>query len=472
MSDAIQAARRTAGQLSAQVRKAAELADQLAAADLAPAGDPGDATVAARVLLADAGDAIESARARAGQLDAALAQVGRMLPFLTEGWPSRRAWLQQAIDADHRDGLASWLTDWFAAASGHRVNALRRLGSDVILPPGADVIRERMLAATDALANDDWARCLPVLRAGADGIDLGPRQVPDLPAGGHFEPDAAVREGLRLLAARLALHHRQADDASAILDTPSSWRHPAARDALRAAAARLRSPDGLPGDEGSDSAAALLEQAREIDPVDLDVTAETITRARARADGISALDSARAAIRARPALYDASDDVARLVGPPAELWIALAERAADEEDADSAWPFLDRAADATEPGDHETSAAVWELRAELAAPVTGAGRTVHAAARQAYFYAGRARTSAGQLELARQDYEAAAGGEVASSSDDRSRAWARLSLADVIAQISWQRLSRVPEADLRRALGLLDAGRDVAGVDRGNRGAT
>ena len=312
-----------------------------AAARLGEDLSPYDAAKAARTTLAEVKDALEMAQRRAQQFDNTITHLSHVLPFLEEGWAEQRALLRHAIDENAEDGLASWLNYWFAAASSRRIGALRRLQSGIALPLG-----ERISDATDALAGND--RSLPhkvleayrVLQIGADGVRVGPRQVPDRlvladHGPGHYEPDHSVREGLRLLAARLALHYGLPDQADAML--AAGGQNTAARLALRSRSARLR------GD--SDEAESLLGQARDLDPHDLDVTAASITRARQRGKPDSALDYARASAGALLSLSDSHSDIegdiGRLIGPPAELWIALAERARDEGNSDHALRFLD-----------------------------------------------------------------------------------------------------------------------------------
>ena len=437
---------------------AAELTATAAAVECLGADlSPHDAAAMARKVLADAKDALEVAQRRVQQLDNMITHYSRVLPFLEEGWKEQRDRLRHAIDENAQDGLASWLNYWFAAASSRRVGALRWLQSDVALPLG-----ERMSDAADALAGNDrlpWHKVLEaykVLQIGADGVRVGPRQVPDRLVSadhgpGHYEPDHSVREDLRLLAARLALHYGLPGQADAVLD--AGGQNTAARLALRSRSARLR--------DASDEAESLLGQARDLDPHDLDVTVALIAQARQRGKADSALDYARASAGAllslSDSLSDVEGDIGRLIGPPAELWIALAERARDEGNRDHALRFLDRTAEiARRDGDDEAAAAAAEQRADMAAS--------RAERRKALVSAGQSRTIAGQLERARRDYEAAASDEPEGADDARVQASARLRWADVVSAIARQRPHRAGAGELAQALSLLQAAQKQADV--------
>lgn len=453
---------RQAVDLRARVDITAELTATVTAA-AACVGEglrPHEAAAAARKVLADVKDALEAAQRRAQQLDDTITHLSGVLPFLEEGWAEQRGLLRHAIDDNAQDGLASWLNYWFAAASSRRVGALRRLQSEFALPLG-----ERMSDAADALAGTD--RPLPrkvlqayrVLQIGADGVRVGPRQVPDrltLADHGprHYEPDHSVREDLRLLAARLALHCGLPGQADAVLDVGDQ--HTAARLALRSRSATLR--------DASDEAESLLGQARDLDPNDLDVTAASIALARQRGKADSALDYARASVRAllslSDSLSDVEGDIGRLIDPPAELWIALAERAQDEGNRDHARRFLDHATAVTRWDEDEVAAAIAEQRAAVAAS--------RAERRKALVSAGQSRAVAGQLERARRDYDAAASGELDGAEDARVQASARLRLADVVSAIARQRPHVAGAGELGQALSLLRAAQgqaDVSGTE-------
>jgi Protein of unknown function (DUF2934) len=443
MSSIAELIRRADGQLRSQVNVAAGLTEAVAHAGLDEIREPHEALVAARMLLADRKEALGAAQRRVRQLGDAVSHLSHALPFLEEGWPQQRARLRDAISANAEDGLATWLNYWFDAASSHRLGALGRLQSEVPLPADVAVIGERLSVAARALDAADWLPCQEVLLLGATGVRVGTRQVPDRPTPDGRQPDPSVREGLRLLAARLALHNGLPDQADAALD--ANGQETAPRLALRSRSARLRGA-------GSE-AESLLAQARDLDPGDLDVTVELIARARQRRDRDSAIDSARAASEALLSLSDVEGDIGRLVDPPTEIWVALAERARDEGDYDGARRLLDRATATAAWDDNEVFAAAEEVRATVA--------TSAAERRRAFLLAGHWCANAGQLDRARRNYQDAAvgGGTPADPADAQVQAAARLRLADVISVTSRQRPYRTVEEELTDALTLVQEAR-------------
>lgn len=441
--------------LRSQVNVTAGLTEAVAETRLDEILGPYEALAATRKLLADRKAALAVAQRRVRQLDNTVSHLFRVLPFLEESWTQQRVLLQDAINENAENGLADWLNYWFTAASSRRLDALERLHTDVLLPPGIGVIGERLSIIVRALAESDWLTCREILLIGAVGVRVGSRQVPDRPVpnrsapgsrGPGFEPDQSVREDLRLLAARLALHDGLLDQADAVLDTDGQKMAP--RLALHARSARLRRTDG-------DAAASLLGQADDLEPRDLDVTVESIAQARQRGDMDGALDDARAAAGALLSLSDIDSDIGRLVDPPAELYIALAERARDEDDHDGARLLLNRAAETAAWDDNEVLSAVEEVRAGVAASA--------AEQRRAYLLAGQSRTNAGQLERARRNYEAAADGDTPADPEDaRVQLAARLRLADIISATSQQRPYSAVADELSKALSQLLAARPQA----------
>jgi len=444
MSVVAELIRRADERLRSQVGVATGLTDAVTLAGLDQIDSPDKALMAARALLADRRQALVAAQRRVGQLDDTVARLVSALPFLEEGWPFQRDRLLDAFRDDPEDGLADWLDYWFSAASSRRLGALRRLHADVPLPGHFKAIGERLSVAARALAEDDWLPCHETLLLGVAGVLVGTREVPDRPGPDGREPDDQVREDLRLLAARLALHnglHGQADTTLKGLDT-------APRLALRSWVARLAGKSG--------DAESLLAKARDLDPYDLDVTVESIAGARQCRDMYDALDVARAAVAALPSLADIDGDIGRLVGPPPEIWVALAERAWDEDDHDSGRRFLDRAAAATAREDYVVLAAAEEARATAAAS--------DAERRRARLLAGYWSAEAGRLDRARRNYEAAAGNGIpADPADIQVQAAARLRLADVIAVTARQRPLHTVGEELRYALGLVLEARPRAG---------
>ncbi len=449
MSSIAEMIRQADERLRTQINIAAGLAEAAQRLDEIPS--PDDATVA-RQVLDDRKRALEEAQRRVEQLDRLVQHLSRVMRFRPEGWADERARLEQAISEDAQDGLASWLNYWFAAASSRRIGALQRLQADVTLPPAASVVAERMAVATRALVEKDWQLCHEVLQVGGNGVQIGPRQVPDRQAQGSKEPDDPVREDLRLLVARLALRNGLPDQAEAILKADGQNKDTAPRLALRACSARLRR-DGP-------EAESRLREARELEPRDLDVAAESIAQARQHGEPDTALDYARSAVEALLSLTDVDGDLGRLVDPPAELWFAVAERAWEEDNHDVARRFLDRAAAAAGRDDDEIMAAIGEKRADFSASETER--------RRALISAGARRTGLGQLEQARRDYEAAASGQPADTEDGRVQASARLRWADVVSAIARQRPYRDLAAELEDILSRLHEAQehvDVSGAE-------
>ena len=436
MSSIAEMIRQADERLHKQVKVVAGLAGAAAAEHLDEVTSPRDAAVVARRVLAERRRALDTAQLCVHQLDKAVQHLSRVMPFLEEGWAEQRALLEHTISEDAQDGLASWLNYWFAAASSRRIDALLRLQSDVTLPPGALIVGERMSIATRALAEKDWQLCREVLEIGGNGLRIGPRQIPDRQTEDDKEPDHSVREDLRLLAARLALHNGLLDQADAMLGTDGENQNTAARLALRARTARLRGADS--------EAESLLRQAVDLELQDLDVTAESIAQARQRGEPDTALDYARYAVECFLSLADVDGDLGCLVDPSAELWLAIVERAWDEGDHDVARHFLVRAATAAPWDDDEINAAINEKRADLSASA--------AERRSALISAGALRAGIGQLERARRDYEAAASAQPTGDEDGRVQASARLRWVDVVSAIARQRPYRDTMAELEDVL--------------------
>lgn len=435
MSVVAELIRRADERLRSQFGVAGGLTDAVTRAGLDQIDNPDEALVAAHTLLADRRQALVAAQRRVRQLDDTVTRLVRALPFLEEGWPQQRDRLLDAFRDNPEDGLACWLDYWFSASSSRRLDALRRLHADVPPPEGWADIGQRLDVAARALAEDDWLPSHEVLLLGAVGVRVGTRQVPDQP----------VRQSLRLLAARLALHNGLPERADEALDTDGDDTAPLL--ALRSWAARLRA-DG--------EAESLLEQARGLDPYDLDVTVESIARARVQQDVYGALDIARSAVAELPSLGDVDGDMGPLVGPPPEIWIALAERARDDDEHDAARHLLDRAVAAATRDDYVVLAAAEEVRAAVTAS--------DAERRRAFLLAGYWSARAGRLDRARRNYQAAAGdGTPADLADTQVQAAARLRLADVIALTARQQPRHAVADELQHALDLVEQARPMAG---------
>lgn len=393
--------------------------------------------------------ALDGARLRVQRLEGAVRHYTEVMPFLSDGWEAQRALIAQAFAEDPLDGLASWLDYWFAAAGSRRIDALLRLQSAIPLPSAASVLAERMEVATRALTERDWLRCHQVLEIGAAGVTVGARRVPGRVFPQDREPGSTVRENLRLLTVRLALHDGRVDRADAVLDPAGHGAPTAPRLALRSRSLRLRGAE--------EEAEALLKEARDLEPHDPDVAVESIVRARAAGDLDTALDHARSAVEGLLSLTDVESDLGRLIAPPAELWLAAAERAWSEGDRDGAARFADRTAITAAPDDYELHAAVGEIRSRAARS--------QAESREALLFAGEQRTAAGQLEHARRDYEAAGAGTAADETEARVQAGAQLRWADVVCAIARQRPYRDFADQLTAVLARLRAAQAHVDVD-------
>ena len=414
----------------AQIVEQAEQAGQ--------SGGPGGAATAARRLLVERLRALDETQSQIRRLADALAHFAKVLPFSADGWPEQRARFASLATGPPDQALVDWLDYWFVAASRRRLDALDRLHAEAPLPPGAELLRERADTAARALREPNARLAAPMLTLGCRGLVLGGRRI----------PDDGTRQDLALLRARLALGEILVDEAAAVLPEDT---HSAAALALRARRARMA------GDPDADS---LLSEAQSADPRDLDVTVELIHRARQRGEFEIALEAAREAVDALQSLADVDAELGRLVHEPAELWLAVADRARRQGDDTAAIRFLDRASEVAAWGDGEVAAVIDEARAGLLADSEER--------RRALVDAGAQRVQLGHLELAKQDFEAAAAGEPADAQDSRLHASALLRWADVVATLADRRPFRLVADEVSSALdALLDAQRhvDAAGAE-------
>src|SRR6266496_585856 len=321
----------------AQIVEQAEQAGQ--------SGGPGGAATAARRLLVERLRALDETQSQIRRLADALAHFAKVLPFSADGWPEQRARFASLATGPPDQALVDWLDYWFVAASRRRLDALDRLHAEAPLPPGAELLRERADTAARALREPNARLAAPMLTLGCRGLVLGGRRI----------PDDGTRQDLALLRARLALGEILVDEAAAVLPEDT---HSAAALAMRARRARMA------GDPDADS---LLSEAQSADPRDLDVTVELIHRARQRGEFEIALEAAREAVDALQSLADVDAELGRLVHEPAELWLAVADRARRQGDDTAAIRFLDRASEVAAWGDGEVAAVIDEARAGLLA---------------------------------------------------------------------------------------------------------
>jgi tetratricopeptide (TPR) repeat protein len=381
----------------------------------------------AQGLLTDRRKAVEEAGRDISRLSRDLEHLSQALPFLPEGWPEQRDALRRTIRDTPDDGEKGWLRYWFTAASRYRIEALNRLHADVPLPVTASPLIKRMATATRALTDGDWHRCHQVLELGLDMIE-----------------DRRTSEDLNLLITRLALKSQLFDQADAVIDRNDPGQCSAPWLALRARSAEFR------GD--SKASAWLLRQARDTDPRDLDVCLASIILTHGRQDPEATIQEAHAAVGALPSLTDVNGDIGRLVQVPAELWIAVADRAHDEGDDLAAADYLNQAAKREKAARlrKDIMATIEERMSEIV--------TLPTEKRRALITAGEWRSDADQLERARIDYEAAAAGEPA----DATQASAQLHLADLVAVLAQERPYLDMTDEIETALAQLPAARERA----------
>lgn len=266
---------------------------------------------------------LRSALAELETLRSRVVLAAQHLPFTAEGWLEERRSLEGRFADDLEAGLAAWLDDWYRAVACGQIPALRRLTDEIDLPDELAVIRERCAGATDVLGEEGSSPIVdPVLAVGAGDLELGGRRL---------LPDE-VRVALQLARARLALADDRPDNAAVILDEEALDPIPEA--ALRARVHALR-------DERA-NATRCLEEARGGDPANFDVAIAAIESDllepepnAARLAAKAALDAARLAVDAPATLSDVDQELAMQLGTaPAEMHVAVAERALREGDLD------------------------------------------------------------------------------------------------------------------------------------------
>jgi hypothetical protein len=364
---------RTEGEIEAALDKVAETAK--AEADLVKAA------TTARRLLRERLDALEDAEAELQDLIDQIGHLRAIMSYTPDGWPRERKRLRSLLDKDPTAGIAGWLQYWYAAAGSHRLDALAWLVDEVPLPEGADLLAERGKLAASGLEQRNWHLAAPMLEAGATGLRVDGSKVPKL----------EERASLRLLLARLALTAGMLDQAEEVLGAAEDRETGAAALALQARRHRLaRNPE---------AARPLLVKAQDLDPGDLDVVAELILQAREGKQTDAAIEAARVGVDALGSLFDIDSDLGRLLEPPAELWIAVADRARREGTLELSSRALDEAERLAAWNEYELLAIIAEHKAEAA--------TTRAARLRALLEAGDRRVEAGQMERARINFEKA-----------------------------------------------------------------
>jgi hypothetical protein len=375
--------------------------------------------------------ALEEAQAELLNLTRQVAHLKSILPFKEECWPNRLNRLRKLAADDTTGALKAWLQYWFEAIGSYRLDASGRLVREAPLPEGCGLISERAMVAAVGLERRDWDLVAPMLSAGADGIQVGSDTV----------PTPEVRTTLQRLLARLALAAGRLDDADRLLRGGRAGEGTAASLALQARQQRLA------GD--MDRARSLALQAQSANPGDLDVVAELVCQGRKTTEIEAVLEIARVGIDALPSLLDVDSDLGRLLEPPAELWIALSDRARREAMPDLVMGALDAAEGLAGWDDYGLRAAITERRAEAATSITERVR--------AWRDAGDQRQAANDLKRARVNFNRAA--EV-SPEDVDPQLWASavFRYADTVAVLDAPQPLRLVRDEVADALQrLLDA---------------
>ena len=426
--------RRTAGRLGEQGGGIETALEQVAETAEATT-DLTEAAAGARRMVLDRIDALEKAQAELQELLAKLEHLQAILAYTQEGWPDERARLRSLARTNPVAGIAAWLRYWYGAAESHRLDALDRLVREVRLPAGAELIAERGATAAAGLRDRDWSLAAPMLAAGAARIRVGDHEV----------PDPEVQASLQLLLARLALANGKLQEAGEILGEARTGPDNAAVLALRARRHRLA---GNPG-----PAEKLLEKAHEANPGDLDVVDELVSRASEGEQVDIAMAAAKVGVDALSSLLDVDSDLGRLLEPPAELWLAVADRARRDGFPELAEHALDEA-EKLVSWRGELSAVVAERKAEVAQP--GEPRL------RAMLLAGDRRASAGHVERARINYEKVL--DEGDEGEPRLKALAAMRASDCVAVIAANQPLRVVGGEVADALDRLVRARAIEGL--------
>jgi hypothetical protein len=378
MSAAADLVRQADERLGKHLGIAAILKDVTEAAEAA--SDPGEAARAARRLLPDRMHALSDAVTELERLTKALKHLQKFLPYTAEGWPRERDRLLAVMSSDPLDGVAAWLQYWWRAAGYWHLDALGWLAQEVPLPDGARMLAERGMTAAAGLRAGNLHLAAPMLSPAAARIRVGGSEIPS---------SESVRQAVRLLLARLALKSGDLTAAQTILESAQDLERRAAVLALQAQLSRLA------GDTAQ--ARSQLASAQDADPGDLDVVAELIRQAGEGTHPEVVLEVARVGVDALTSLLDLDSALGRLLEPPPELWIAIADRASREGNAELARRALDAAESLA--SSLELLAVIAERRADVAEGP--------AARLSSLLLAGDRRLNSGNLELARVDYQQA-----------------------------------------------------------------
>ncbi len=315
-------------------------------------GATGNAVEHAASLLRTRAKALKEAGRVIEELGAAIGDLADTHRFTAEHWPQLKADVEAAFGNGPDVGLREWLDEWYAATAGRRIEAMARLHDVSDMPAGAELLLERCMTTRVALEFWRGQAAAGVLEQGGEGFTVAVEQVP-----GRKE----VRRKLRLLRIRLALEERQLDEAERLIQREIEHSPSPGVKALRARLLRSRGEIG--------SARAVLAEAAAGSPTDLDVSHEAIAFAQIDAHVELGLATARGAMDALPLDTDLASAVAGLGQiPPAELWIAAAERLLDRPAIDEAAvdQAVEKATYAAHGQDPVVQASIAELRVRLA----------------------------------------------------------------------------------------------------------
>src|ERR1700740_198067 len=292
---------------------------------------PGERTDVARWLderrprLESLGSALKSARRELNRLAVVAEHVWEILPLTAEGWPARKVEINTQFARDTSQGLHAWLGDWYRAAAEGRLDALERLqGAADSFPLSVQLVLERTRTAEAGLHERNWHLAAPMLNAGRQLIIDGRSVVAP-----------TVSREIDLLLARLAIEAGLCDEAAAALmrarneleqSDEQGQRINVVLEVLNARLLRASDPQ---------AADLALQRAHSFEPENLDLAVELVTEARAEGKIDRGLETARAAIEARVSLSDITADLGRTARAiPPEIWTAIADRAARENDSD------------------------------------------------------------------------------------------------------------------------------------------
>jgi hypothetical protein len=449
--------RRTAERLRAE--REIEAALDKVAVTASAEGDLARAATTARRLLRERIEALEDAETKLWDLIDMIGHLRAIVSYTSDGWPQERERLRSLMRTDPAGGIARWLQYWYTAAGSHRLDSMAWLVDQVSLPEGADLLAERCRLAALGLRQRNWHLAAPMLKAGAAGLRVDGREI----------PESEVQASLQLLLARLALTAGMLDQADEVLQAAQV--HDVSAPALALQARRRRMADD------PQAARSLLVKAQDLKPGDLDVVTELILYAREVTQADAAMEAARVGVDALGSLFDIDSDLGRLLDPPAELWIAVADRARREGVGELASRALDEAEKLAAWNDHELLAMIAEGKG-LAA-VTPASRL------QALLEAGDRRVEAGHFERARVNFQMALavrgdadelpqtkgtwrepskahGG--ANGEEQRLRALAAMRLADTVAILTARQPLRLVRDEVAAALGRVVEARAVEGL--------